>query len=355
MDSRDSLPSDSHLSGPAENPTDGSSDPDAMLRTAYESPASGSAVAAAGPRDGTVIVERPAGERPTAGRRALEAFKGLAVLVLAGVLFLVASIVMTAAAALLVVGEFDLAQLRNPDVIQRTFESRLGLLLVVVLPQFALVAPPVLAALLSSQSTRRRLGLVRGRWPLPVWAAAAVAAPLVGMVSGVIVSMFFEQSAQLEEMSEIFRGHGQSGFLIPLALMIGATPAICEELLFRGYLQNRLCYSFGPLLGILFASLAFAVFHMDFVHVVAVFPLGLFLGWVTWHSGSLIPAMLAHFVNNVVSVVAVVLAPEGEPDMLALPGALFALAIFSLGLLGLATVTITAWVYGRPERTPQRA
>ena len=301
-----------------------------------------------------VVVAQVAGQPPSLGRRVLEVLKAIAVLVIAGLLFVAASAVMTAAAVFLVIGELELAHFRDPDVMRQVFQSRLGLLVVVVLPQAALAVPPVVAALLSSQPARRRLGLVRGRWPWPAWIAAAVAAPLVGMISGVIVSLFLEQSAQLEEMSKIFRGHGRSGFLIPLALMIGATPAVCEELLFRGYLQNRLTASLGPLFGVVLASLVFAVFHLDFVHVVAVFPLGLFLGWVTWHSGSLIPAMMAHFVNNTVSVVAVVLAPGGEPDMLALPGILFSLAVLGLGLLGLATVTVTALAYGRPERTAHR-
>ncbi len=37
---------------------------------------------------------------------------------------------------------------------------------------------------------------------------------------------------------------------------------------------------------------------MDLVHVIAVFPLGLYLGWITLQSGSLFPAMIGHFVNN---------------------------------------------------------
>ena len=72
----------------------------------------------------------------------------------------------------------------------------------------------------------------------------------------------------------MFRSHGQNGFLFPLALMIGATPAICEELLFRGYIQTRLVRSLGPLLGVGIASFLFAAFHLDLVHVIAVFPLG---------------------------------------------------------------------------------
>jgi hypothetical protein len=110
-----------------------------------------------------------------------------------------------------------------------------------------------------------------------------------------------------------------------------------------------LARSFGPLVGITVASLLFAAFHLDLVHVVAVFPLGLFLGWVAWQSGSLFPAMLGHFVNNAISVIAVVLAPEAEPDVLALPAITFTLAILALGVIGMAAVSVASVAYRRPE------
>jgi hypothetical protein len=88
---------------------------------------------------------------------------------------------------------------------------------------------------------------------------------------------------------------------------------------------------------------------MDVVHVLAVFPLGLFLGWISWQSGSLFPAMLGHFVNNVISVVAVVLAPQAESDVLGLPAITFTLAILGLGVLGMALVSMAAVAYGSPR------
>ena len=44
--------------------------------------------------------------------------------------------------------------------------------------------------------------------------------------------------------------------------MIGLTPAICEELLFRGYIQTRLTQAMHPIFGILIASF----FLCDFPH-----------------------------------------------------------------------------------------
>lgn len=266
--------------------------------------------------------------------------------------FLLVSGIMVGVAMFVVHGELNLRLLRSEAAMEEVSSSRVGLTLLVVIPQLALVLPACFAAILSPVKIRERLGLVRGHWPLWAWLAAALATPLVGLISSVVVGSFAEESENLKSMSEVFRIHGANGFLVPLALMIGATPAICEEILFRGYIQTRLNRAIGPAAGITLASLAFALFHMDIIHVIAVFPLGVFLGIVAWRSGSLVPAMLGHFVNNVISVVAVVMAPQNETDVLALPVAMLSLSIMGLGFFGALAVIAASIVYPIPNRNP---
>lgn len=214
-------------------------------------------------------------------------------------------------------------------------QSRFGFLFLVVVPQIFLIVPSVAAAIVSPVPIFARLGLVRGRWPVWAWVAAAVGTPLVGMISGAVVGSFLEESESLKEMSAIFRDLGTGMFAFVIAFAIGITPAICEEILFRGYIQTRLTKALPVPVGIFIASSLFAVYHMDPVHIVAVFPLGLYLGWVSYRSGSLFPAMMGHFVNNFLSVLMVVFAPEAEPDVLALPAAVTALSVLGVGLTGL--------------------
>lgn len=264
--------------------------------------------------------------------------------------FLVASAVFALLAVFLVHGELSMEMLQDTSKIMEVSRDRLGLFIMVVLPQFALVVPAVIAAWMSPTPWMRRLSLVRGHWPIWVWFAAAFATPLVGLASSMVCGMFLSESESLKEMSQIFRDHGASGFLIPLSLMIGLTPAVCEELLFRGYIQTRLTQAMHPIFGILIASLLFSLFHMDFVHVIAVFPMGVFLGWVSWRSGSLIPAMMGHFVNNVISVVAVVMAPDGEADVLAAPVIAVSLGIISLGIVGMSATVTASIAFGPPPK-----
>jgi membrane protease YdiL (CAAX protease family) len=288
---------------------------------------------------------------PQASDRPTRWWTTLLVVAVSGFLFLTTASVVQVIAFASAHGA-DTALMGDPEAwaeaIEQLAASRWGLFVLLVVPQLTLLVPPLVAAWYSPVEFRERLGLVRGRWPLWAWVAGAFATPLVGLISGLITGLFLEESESLKQMSGIFREHGKSGFLIPLAMMIGATPAICEELLFRGFVQTRMVRSLGPLVGVTLASALFAMFHLDLVHVIAVFPLGLFLGWLAWQSDSIFPAMLGHFVNNAISVVAVVVAPEGQTDVLSLPTAAVSLLVISAGIIGMTAVAIAAVWYGRP-------
>ncbi|MEM9645464.1 MAG: CPBP family intramembrane glutamic endopeptidase [Planctomycetota bacterium] len=281
------------------------------------------------------------------------------VLVLAASLFtfVSASLVMTLVAFLAVHGFGGVQQIGDAEALQamtlQVTRSRIGFPLMVMVPQFALIVPCLAAAYLSPIKFRKRLGLVRGGWPKWAWVSAMLATPLVGMLSAAIGSLMMEESEHLKEIGGIFREHAESGFLVPLALMIGIVPALCEELLFRGYVQTRLTAVLGKnflpsgggaMLGVLIASVVFAVFHWDFVHVVTVFPIGLFLGWVSYRSGSLVPAMMGHFLNNAMSVFIMVLAPEDSGEIQSGASVWIALAMLGFGALG-ALGTLSASVF----------
>jgi uncharacterized protein len=227
-------------------------------------------------------------------------------------------------------------------------ETRSGFLFMVVAPQLFLIVPSIAASILSPVPLHQRLGLVRGHWPYWAWLAAGVGTPLVGMITGVLVSQFFSESESLKEMSGIFRNLGTGLFALVIALAVGITPAVCEEILFRGYIQTRLTKALPVWIGILFSSILFSVYHLDPVHIIAVFPMGMYLGWVSYRSGSLFPAMLGHFVNNFISVLMVVFAAEGNVDTLALPGVVTALSILSLGSLGLMLTLYASIAFPSP-------
>ncbi|PSQ88198.1 MAG: CPBP family intramembrane metalloprotease domain-containing protein, partial [Bacteroidetes bacterium QS_8_64_10] len=87
-------------------------------------------------------------------------------------------------------------------------------------------------------------------------------------------------------------------------LMLAITPALCEELLFRGYVQRQGERSLGVVGGILLAGIGFGFYHFRFSQVLPLAALGCYLAYLTWRTGSLWPAVLVHLANNAFAVAA---------------------------------------------------
>lgn len=91
---------------------------------------------------------------------------------------------------------------------------------------------------------------------------------------------------------------------------IGVVPAVCEEILYRGYVQRAFEKSWGITAAILISGAIFGAYHMQISSFLPLATLGVFLAYVTYISNSLIPAMVAHFVNNGGQVIASSFYPE---------------------------------------------
>lgn len=88
-----------------------------------------------------------------------------------------------------------------------------------------------------------------------------------------------------------------------LLASLALVPAVCEEILFRGFVQSGLVrQSEAAWRGVAATALVFGMFHLDPWRFVMVALLGLFLGWLRQASGSLWPPILAHALNNTLSV-----------------------------------------------------
>jgi len=100
-----------------------------------------------------------------------------------------------------------------------------------------------------------------------------------------------------------------------LALIIMAfLPALCEETLFRGGLQNFLTRSTKmPWLSIIIVSILFSAAHFSFYGFLPRLFLGVILGLLYEYSGRLWLNIIAHFVNNALAVTAIyVLKTQGK-------------------------------------------
>lgn len=92
----------------------------------------------------------------------------------------------------------------------------------------------------------------------------------------------------------------------PLLLLavFALTPAVIEELCFRGYLFSALQDALTPRRTILVTAVLFGLFHVltgSALLVERFIPstiMGLIIGWVAYRSGSVLPGMVIHFVHN---------------------------------------------------------
>src|SRR5438094_5362237 len=67
-------------------------------------------------------------------------------------------------------------------------------------------------------------------------------------------------------------------------------------------MQTRLAEAWGPSRAIVVTAACFGVLHVDIsgVHMVLAFVMGLYLGAVVERTGSVLPAIVCHVINNVV-------------------------------------------------------
>lgn len=83
-------------------------------------------------------------------------------------------------------------------------------------------------------------------------------------------------------------------------LVVGVLAGTAEEIFFRGYMQGRLVQRLPRGAAVFVTSLCFGVFHLDWLHGLLALILGLYLGWITELTGSALPAVVCHVVNNTV-------------------------------------------------------
>jgi membrane protease YdiL (CAAX protease family) len=219
------------------------------------------------------------------------------------VLFVLASVAAILAASILTGMELD--QLLSGQ--QLMGGSPAGFLVLAILPQLALLVVPIIHALSAREKLADSLQLHLDTRKLRLSFGAALATPAIGIWASFALTGLGLQSESITEIDRAIRGHSIGVFCIPVLIAVALVPGCCEELFFRGFLQQLFQRATPSWLALPLASLLFAIFHADLVHAMGVFPLGLWLGFLTHRSGSLLPAIAGHTSNNSLGVAATLL------------------------------------------------
>jgi sodium transport system permease protein len=178
--------------------------------------------------------------------------------------------------------------------------------------------------------------------PAAVWPAVLVGAPSALLVGTGLANLTGRFLPVPPRMLEAF---GQ--FLLPedmgltqLVLLLAVLPGVCEEIAFRGVLLYGLRTRLRPVALCLAVGVIFGLFHVSLFRIIPTAYLGVILATVVVLTGSILPAILWHTLNN-----ALVLVPASlgwlDPDQ-TVAGWLYAVAA-----VGLAA---SLWVIARYGR-----
>lgn len=121
--------------------------------------------------------------------------------------------------------------------------------------------------------------------------------------------------------------------------VLAVTPAICEELFFRGYVQRQAERSLGAIGGIVFSGLVFGAYHLRPTQIIPLTLVGLYLAYLTWHYRSLWPAIVGHFAfNGFAVVIGAIVSREGglnleEVENIRVPWYLLVISVVILGMV----------------------
>jgi sodium transport system permease protein len=184
-----------------------------------------------------------------------------------------------------------------------------------------LLIPVVLLTLWMKFSLRETFALRRPHWRTVVGAVLIGASAWAVLATTVTRFMPAPPDAVVEALKKALLV-GREGYSLWLVWFVCAiTPAVCEEVVFRGFILSGL-RRFGQWPAIVISSLFFGLLHPSIYQFLPTFLLGLLLGWLVWVSGSVLCSIIVHALSN--GVIATLVHLSVVPENLDAKGLLWA-------------------------------
>lgn len=174
--------------------------------------------------------------------------------------------------------------------------QKAGLVVSIVAVEYGFFLLPVVVAIAAAKlSWRETLGL---RWP--GWRALA-ASVLLGLAAwtvagGLLVRLLPPPESLVRALEKILLIEGS----VPLWgawLVVALTPALCEELFFRGFMLSGM-RSWGMWPALLVTAVLFGLAHASVYRMLPTLFLGLVFGYAVWKTRSVVCGIIAHALNN---------------------------------------------------------
>lgn len=184
----------------------------------------------------------------------------------------------------------------------------------------------------------------------PVSAVALLLCVFLGFSSMAVLDWLNEALNLPNIMEDTFEGMKDNVFGI---FSICLLAPVVEEVVFRGAIEGHLLRIWkNPRYAIIVSALIFGVIHGNPAQIPFAFLIGLLLGWLYYRTGSLLPGIFIHFLNNTTSVIMMNLySPETTMSDILSPGAADTLTIASVIIFAAAFWTFNKVV---PKRLQLR-
>ena len=213
--------------------------------------------------------------------------------------------------------------------------ERSGAVTSLLLTQYGFfLLPAVGIVVLVGFSPRETLAL---RLPSPRGALAAVVLGLSAwaVAIGFLLRLVPVPESLAKDFGDLLLLGGKP--FIVVFLVFALTPAICEELLFRGLLLSGL-RKLGPVAAVVISALLFGLAHASVYRLLPTAFLGAVIGVTRLRTRSILPGMIIHALNNGLALALLYYSPSWAGDLLAkgtLPWSLTlgGTAVFVVGLL----------------------
>lgn len=161
---------------------------------------------------------------------------------------------------------------------------------------------------------------------------------LIGIILTSFVSMLFPTEAEMVSsglMNELMSDNELLTFAV-----VALTPAVCEEMLFRGFLFSAFRGRHKIVVSVLLTAVIFGVYHMSIVRFFTTALLGAALAVIVYYSDSIFPAMMMHAINNGIAVLQMY-HPDAMENVFPLfaveePGIMESIVVSTMGILLLA-------------------
>ena len=172
-----------------------------------------------------------------------------------------------------------------------------------VLQLTAILTPALLMAIMLTGRPDKTLLLGKPQWlTLPAAALLAIALhPFIQLLRMVVMALYPLHTAP--ELESLEKALFAAPSIWQLLLIVAVTPAICEELAFRGFILSGLRKTGGKWRAIILTSLFFGITHSVIQQSLTAFVMGCVIGYIAVQTNNILPGMLFHVTNNVLGVI----------------------------------------------------